>query len=240
MPSLGERRYALMATGLAALLILLAGLLWFRPYITEQRRTVASVPAPPALFALTQYAVTPGSQACMSPITLEPGTGYVAFGLRPSRPGRPGPPVEVVLSAPGYRATAHVPGGYPGGAVALPVASPSRTVEGTVCFVNRGRSTVLLDGSNEPRTVAARTGMVIGGRSTPGDVALTFLAAKRSSPLDELGRVFGHASNLTDRLVPVWLIWVIALLCAIGVPLGVLAALYLSLRPGEAAQSAAA
>ena len=74
--------------------------------------------------------------------------------------------------------------------------------------------------------------MVIGGRSIPGDVALTFLAAKRSSPLDELGRVFGHASNLTDRLVPVWLIWVIALLCAIGVPLGVLAALYLSLRPG--------
>ena len=65
----------------------------------------------------------------MSPITLEPGTGYAAFGLRPSRPGRPGPPVELVLSAPGYRATAHVPGGYPGGAVALPVASPSRTVE---------------------------------------------------------------------------------------------------------------
>ena len=54
MPSLGERRYALLATGFAAVLILLAGLLWFRPYITEQRRPVAAVPTPPALFALTR------------------------------------------------------------------------------------------------------------------------------------------------------------------------------------------
>ncbi|HXB16059.1 MAG TPA: hypothetical protein VNV44_09995 [Solirubrobacteraceae bacterium] len=240
MPRLGERRYAVVATGFAVVLLLLAGLLWFRPYITEQRRPVTGVPTPPALFALDELAVGRGSSACMSPITIEPGTGYAQFDLRPSKVGQTGPPVEVVLSAPGFKAVAHVPGGYPGGSVALPVASPSRTVNGTVCFINRGHTTVLLDGTNEPRTVAARTATTIGGRPVVGDVALTFLAAKTSSPLDELGRVFGHASNLTDRLIPVWLIWVIALLCAIGVPLGVLGALYLSLRPEEPARSAPA
>ncbi len=236
MPSLGERRYPLAVCVFAVVLLLLAGLLWFRPYITERRRPIASVPTPPALFALAEFAVAPGSQVCMSPITFEPDMGFAEFDLRPLKPGRAdGPPVEVVLSGPGYRAVAHVPGGYPGGSVALPVTAPPRTESGTVCMFDRGRTTVLFDGTNEPRTAAARTGTLIGGRSVVGDIALTFLVAKPSSPLDDLGRTFSHASNLTDRLVPVWLIWVVTVLCALGVPLGVLAALYLSLRPQPAA-----
>jgi hypothetical protein len=228
----------MLVAAFAALLILLGGLLWFRPYVTKEGQPVVGVPTPPALFALTEFPVPPGSEACMNNIALEPEMGLALFDLRPARPGpRGGPPVDLVLSAQGYQAKAHVPGGYPGGAVALPVPSPNRSETAVVCFVNRGRSTVLLDGTAEPRTVAARSATVIGGRAVPGDIALTFLATKTRSPIDDLERVFSHASNLTDRLVPVWLVWVLAVLCALGVPLGTVAALYLSLRGTEPARA---
>lgn len=234
MPSPGQPRYALTAAAFMALLIVLAGLLWFRPYITRVERPIAGTPTPPAMLAVTQFQVLPGSQACMSTITMEPDMGFAEFDLWPAKRGpHGGPPVEVTLRASGYLARANVPGGYPGGSVALPVAAPHHTEIGSVCFFNRGHTAVLLNGTTEPRTVASRTGTTIAGRSVAGDIALTFLAAKSSSPLEDLGRTFEHASNLTDRLVPVWAIWILAVVCVLFVPIGIVAAFYLSLKAAE-------
>jgi hypothetical protein len=47
--------------------------------------------------------------------------------------------------------------------------------------------------------------------------------------------MFDHASNLTDHLVPAWLIWAIAVIVALGVPAATLAAFCLALREDEAA-----
>jgi len=49
------------------------------------------------------------------------------------------------------------------------------------------------------------------------------------SVLTELGVLFGHASNLTDGLIPVWLIWLIAPLVAFGVPIALILAFYSAL-----------
>jgi hypothetical protein len=138
-----------------------------------------------------------------------------------------------VLSAPGYRATLAVPGGYPGGGVALPIAPPRRAEIGTACFVNRGSTTALLDGTTEPRTVS-RSRTQIDGRTVVGDIGLTFLEARPTSLLEHMGEIFDHASNLTDTLVPAWLIWVLAVLVALGVPAAVVTALWRSLREDEA------
>ena len=170
----------------------------------------------------------------MSSVAMTPASRVASFLLRPEkRTPAGGPPVELMLSAPGYRATLHVPGGYPGGSVALPIAPPRRAELGTACFVNRGKSVVLFDGTTEPRTVS-RSHVLLDGHAAVGDIALTFYDSGSRSLAGHLGEVFDHASNLTDRLIPVWLIWLLAVLVAFGVPLAVTAAFYLSLREDEA------
>jgi hypothetical protein len=224
-----------LAALLAGGLILAGALIWFRPYLTQTQQPVAEVPTPSALFAVSEFAVLPHKQACMNSITVDPNNRIAQFQLRPAKPSpQGGPPIALVLSAPGYRATVDVPGGYPGGGVALPITPPpTHALIGTACFVNRGRTTLLLDGTTEPRTIA-RSATSINGKSVAGDIALTFLNSRQLSLLDRLGEVFGHASNLTDHLMPTWLIWILAILVAFGVPLAVVVAFYVALREDEA------
>jgi hypothetical protein len=230
--------FAGLVAALTLALLLAGALVWFLPALTTKEQPTAGVPAPPALFALAEFAVPPHQEACMSSVTITPESGLALFRLRPAKAGKAGgPPVELVLSGSDYRSVAHVPGGYPGGSVTLPVTPPSRTLIGSACFVNRGTSTVLLDGTTEPRTVS-RSPTVVGGTSVVGDVALTFLAAKPRTIFDRLGEVFTHASNLTEGLVPAWLVWIIAILAAVGIPAAAVAAFWLSLLSDEAATSA--
>jgi len=225
-----HRRAALLAA-LGAILVLAGALIWFRPFLTRiTPQPTADVPTPSALLAVTEFAVPAHQQACMQSVSVEPNSSIADFQLRPAKATKAGgPPVQLILTAPGYRATVNVPGGYPGGGVTLPLsATPPHPVIAQACFLNRGTSTVLLDGTSEPRTVARST-TFIEGHTVVGDIALTFLSAQPSSLLDELDHAFGHASDLTDQLVPVWLIWILSVLIAFGVPLSVLAAFYLAL-----------
>jgi hypothetical protein len=225
---------AALATALAGVLILTGSLVWFMPYLTRKQQPVAGVPDPAALLAVSEFAVPAHQQACMSAVTVEPDSRLAAFQLRPAKatPGG-GPPVELVLSAPGYRGVVEVPGGYPGGGVELPLSpAPRSAVIAEACFLNRGSTVVLLDGTTETRTVS-RSATLVNGRPVPGDIALTLLQGSPQSLLDRIGEAFGHASNLTDRLIPVWLIWVLALLVAFGVPISMLGAFYLALQEDE-------
>jgi len=232
-----------VTTAIAAALILIGGLLWFGPYLTRKRQATAGVPTPfvspkgqeiargPVLHA---FRVPPGQQACMDSITIEPSSRTTKFQLRPAQlTEHGGPPVELVLSAPGYREISQLPGGYLGGSETVSVTPPQRAVVGSACFVNRGHSTVVLEGITQPQTVF-RAATTIGGRPVSGEIALTFLGRKRSL-LARLGEVFGHVSVLTDRLIPTWLVWLLAFLITLGVPLGVLTALYLAVREDDAA-----
>jgi hypothetical protein len=237
-----------LATALAAALILIGGLVGFGPHLTRKSHSIVGVPTPVVSPkgqeiakgpVLTEFPVALHQQACMDSITIEPGSRTAKFQLRPAQlTERGGPPVELVLSAPGYREVSQVPGGYLGGSVAAPLIPPPRSVIGSVCFVNRGKSTVLLDGISQPGTVF-RSATTIDGRRVNGEIAVTLLGRPRSL-LASLGEVFGHVSVLTDRLLPVWLVWLLAILVTFGVPLGVLAALYLALREDEDEDEAAA
>lgn len=224
----------MLAAGLAALLVLAGALAWFLPYLSAVRGSVADVPTPSALYGITEYPVPPKQEACMASVTVEPTSGLAEFELRPAKPTPAGgPPVELVLTAPGYRGTMHVPGGYPGGGVSLPLSpSPSHSVIAQACFINRGTSTVLLNGTAEGRTVA-RSSTTIDGRSVVGDIALTFLQRTPSSLMHRFGAAVEHISNLTGGLLPGWLIWVLTVLIALGVPGSALVAFYLALREDE-------
>lgn len=169
----------------------------------------------------------------MGSVTVDPADRIAVFRLRPAKPvPHGGPPVDLVLAAPGYHAALSVPGGYPGGDVALPIAPPRHAEIGTACFLNRGTTTVLLDGTTEARTVS-RSEMQIDGRSVLGDIGLTFLESKPRALLGRTDEIFSHASNLTDDLVPIWMICIIAVLLAFGVPAAIIAALWLALDEDE-------
>jgi hypothetical protein len=226
---------ALLATTAASIIVLAGALIWFVPYLTRPTEFAAETPDPAALFTLAEFPVPPGGSACMSNVTVDPNSRLAQVRLRPANPKAAlGPPVELVLSAPGYRGVVHVPGGYPGGIASLPLSPPpSRPLIATACFVNVGHTTVLLDGTTETRTLSRST-TVLDGKPVPGDIALTLFDNRTRSLLSELGEVFAHASNLTDHLIPAWLIWLLAPLVALAVPIGVLAAFYRAIREDEA------
>ncbi len=235
MPSFRRPSFAApgLVAALAGVLVLAGALVWFLPALTSKKPSIAEVPTPPARLTLAEFAVPPHQQACMSSVTITPDSRQALFRLRPAKPGPGGgPPVELVLSGPGYRSTATVPGGYPGGSVALAVTPPRSVLIGSACFVNIGRSTVLFDGTTEAGTIA-RAPTVVAGHPVVGDIALTFLDPRPRTILSRLGEVFSHASNLTEDLIPVWLVWIIAILAAIGIPAGAIGAFWLSLRGDE-------
>jgi hypothetical protein len=221
---------------LAWLLLIAAGacLLFLPPLLRKQQR-IASTAASPSLFALPGFAVEPGQQACMESVTLGPHGDVVEFWLAAA--GAPGaPPVEAVLSAPGYLTRAYLAGGHPPGAALLPIAPPPHEQIGLVCLLNRGSSPLQLLGSQEARSFS-RAQLVIAGRAVVGEIGLALLDGRPRSLLDRLDEAFAHASNLTDRLVPAWLIWLVAVLVTLGVPLAMVAAFYRAITEEAAAHT---
>ncbi len=239
---------------LAGLLMLAGALAVFVPYLVRDRAFSGGVPAPPALFSATEYALAPGASACMSSVAIEPDSRIAEFAARPSpvpaaggaeEPAPPKrassgwrPPVELSLTAPGYAASGVAAGGHGYKSLSVAIDPPKHAVIGQACFINKGSAGVALEGTSEARTVS-RSPTVLAGASVVGDVALAFQERPRRSLLDGLDTVFGHASALTDGLVPVALIWVLAILVAFGVPVCVLAALCWALREDDLVQARA-
>ncbi len=101
---------------------------------------MSAVPAPNALTATTSYQLAPREQACMTAVAVEPNSLAAQFELHPATPSpQGGPPVALVLSAPGYRSVSQLAGGYPGGLATLPMTPPRHSLLATACFVDRGR-----------------------------------------------------------------------------------------------------
>jgi hypothetical protein len=222
------------ATAVAAAVISLGALLLLGFYLLHKEKPIAGTPAPQALFHATTFTLHPGQRACMSSVTLPPNGRTLQLLLGEPSSGNGSPPIEVLLSAPGYRSVAQLPRGESEGPAQLPVRPPRHFAIGTACLTNRGTTPAVLVGSTEQRS-RTRSRLTIGGRPVAGDIALTFADSKSKTRLSRLGEAFEHASNLTDRLIPVWLVWVIAVFVALTVPIATVAFLQRALREDEAA-----
>ena len=222
------------AAALAAAVIVAGALLLLGFYLLHKEKPIAGTPAPRALFHATTFTLHPHQSACMSSITLPPNGRTLQLLLGESSSGSGSPPIDVALSAPGYRSTAEVQGGQSEGQAQVAVHPPRHFVIGTVCLTNRGTSPALLVGSTELRS-RTRSKLTIGGRPVAGDVALTFVDNKSRTRLSRVGEAFEHASNLTDRLIPAWLVWTIAVLVALSVPIGAIVFFQRALREDEVA-----
>ncbi len=214
-----------------AAMLMAGALLWLIPYLRAPHTAIAGVPAPAPLLTVANFEVAPHRQACMTEVAVEPNSRLAELHLLPAKPGRAGPPVRLVLIGHDYRASVDVPGGYPGGAATLPLkpGPPKRSLLVTACFQNIGTHGVDFVGSTEARTMT-RSALTVDGKPTLGDIMLTFYDSGSQSLLDQLGETFSHASNLTAGLVPVWLVWIIAIAVALGIPGGMMYAIYMALR----------
>ena len=228
-----RERPGLTAAAVGSALIVAGALIWFLPYLTQGRQSVSEIPSPPALKAPSEFALAPGEQACMSDIAVTTNSRLAKFRVRAGT-AQGGPPIELTLSALRSATLRCLAAGYATGSATLPIVAPRHALLGKACFVNRGRLTALLVGTAEPRTVSRSTTR-IDGRPVVGDIAIAFLDKRRPSLLDRTNEIFAHAANLTDNLVPVWLVWILAVLAALGVPIGSMAAFYAATQEDDAA-----
>jgi hypothetical protein len=226
MPS---RRIAIFA-GVA----LLVALLLFRgvPYLTQKREVIASTPTPNAITAVSPIGLKPRSQICTNQVSFGPDSQVARFVTADPIQAK-GPPLEITASAPGYRARAQVPGGYPGsGPVEVRLAPPKRSLIGEFCIRNAGRAQVVLAGTQEGRTVG-RSVATVDGVLSSAQLSLTLRHGRNASVLARLGSLFDHDAAL-NPMTPA-LVALLGLAVLILVPLGAFWALAMSFAAADAA-----
>jgi len=216
----GDATIALLAA-VAGLMV--CALAWFVPFLTQQREVVVSTPGLTGLFERTEVPLRPGRPACVVGVRLTPDARVarvrVKAGPRAAR-------VRVTASAPGYASASTAVAGPGERLVAAPLEPIARDAVGRVCVAApAGARGLAIIGTREARSQVAAT-TELGGRAAEGlDLELALLSGERRSYLERAGEVLDNVSALTGRLVPAWLLWVLALLVALGIPAAALAAL---------------
>lgn len=217
---------AVCATGIVAVL---AG-----GFVRQTPRgfTIGVPAATPAVSLKARQAV------CQKPIAVPAGGAFDRIGLVLGTFERPsGPPLDVTVRSGAGRLVARgaVAGGYPDiTKVPRHLVALDRRVDGgsrlEVCMANRGAGTAALYGSGEG---ASRTSSAFeGGKGLGVDIALTFERAPRSE-LGLAGRIFARASLFRFAGQGAWVYWIVAVLCALLVPLLLAVALCSALSAHE-------
>jgi hypothetical protein len=149
--------------------------------------------------------------------------------------GHGSPRVAMTLTGPGsFRATAQFARYPPSGAtvvVARLSDAPRATGDGELCLHNTGRRAIGLVGTAESESLTLP--MTYVGHKPPSEVdpAITFLSGEHRSLVDQSGTIFDRAAGFTG-VIPGWLMWPLALLFLLALPLGAAWALLLSSRSG--------
>jgi hypothetical protein len=132
----------------------------------------------------------------------------------------------------GYRATGRFAGYAPSGAtivLARLSQAPPQAADGQLCLYNSGRRAIGLVGTSEPESATLPVTYV--GDKPPGEVdpAITFLSGEDRSLMQRAGTILDRAALFTG-VVPTWLMWPLALLFVLSLPIGAAWALLLSSR----------
>ena len=198
--------------------------LMIAPWATEEREVVESTPAHTPLYQRVEVPLDPGKEVCVDPVTVTSRADRLRFGVLTG--ARPGPPLAVTASAPGYRAEARVDGGYVDAlALDADIAPPPRDVHATVCFRNDGDRPAGLVGTTDARILSRADPVVDGQRLSTTEVSLQVMRRERASYASRTGDVFAHAANVAPGFAGNWLFALLALAVVLGVPYGALSAL---------------
>jgi hypothetical protein len=202
------------------------------PWLTRQGPVLNSTPSLDGITSRSEIKVRSGQQACIKPVPLDPGDRQLQMLLHTR--GDRAPVVDVTVKAPGYVGRGRFQG-YPisGATPAVTNLSqaPPRAENGELCLRNTGRRALWLVGTSEPESLTLPVTSVDGKQATDIDPAITFFAGERRSILQRLGTILDRSAGFTGVL-PAWLVWPLALVFFVGLPVGAAAALLLADRRG--------
>ena len=211
------RRAALVS---ALVVLALGALLAGRPFLLVDHDRLTTTPQPQPLVAIALIPLRGDQQACLNQAVIDERSQELrfrvgTFGLRP-------PPLLVTIRGAGYRERERVPaGGYVDSeTLAVPVAQPASPRLVTICIRNEGRHKIVLYAAAD-RT-RSRSITRVDGTSVRPNVVIAFAERRGQSMLEHLPVILHRLTAF--RPVGEWLLWPLAILFALGVPAGMLAA----------------
>jgi hypothetical protein len=212
----GRERVAGLVGAVTVLVVLL--LVLVLPFLTHNRQIVTEVPQPAPLFSVGLVEMLPRQQACMDELGLLPGrqVAQLRIGTFAKPPSR----LIISLTGSGYQTQTTVPPTYVDNAtITAPFTGPPHAVQGVFCVANVGRYPVALYGASD-RTKSRSTTRV-NGVAVPANFNLTFFAARKDNLIGRASEILQRVALFHAGLVS-WLVWPLALLFLVGVPLVVI------------------
>ena len=220
-----------IVAALTALAVFVIGMAaWGVLSVTLKCTVVTSILSLDGITGRSAVGVRAHRTACIRPVPLDPGARFV--GMIVSVKGAKSWPLELTLRGPGFLAHGRFENYAPG--VQTAVTSrldrvPDRAGSGELCVLNTGPRKVNLIGSGQAAFLSLPVTYLGATPVVDVDPAITFTTGEEKSVVERRATIFDHAAAFTD-VIPAWLMWPLALLFVLGLPLGLAWALLLSAR----------
>lgn len=186
------------------------------PFVTKERDIPAEVPSPPPLSFTDLDVVRGGGRLCMTDAAISAESRQMRFKL--GTYGRPGPPLAVTVRGAQYRAARTVATGYPDNStLAIDLPRPGHSQLVTVCVRNRGRSRIAFYAASD--RAESRVHVFTNGKRVAPTPMLSFNEAHPTTIAKRAGVTAGRIAVFRGFLDHAWIVWTVAFLTAIGVPL---------------------
>jgi hypothetical protein len=209
------RKAALVTYALALLVFVAFAAI---PFITRKRDQPAAVPNPPALSKVALDEIGAGATLCISDIAAEPHSQVARFQVGTF--GKPGPPLDLVVTGAGYRTAARERAGYADNAThELAIAPPPRAQLVSACIRNGGRNRIVLYSAGD--SARSRAHVTVRGASLRPTPALAFYEARRRSIAERVPLTVDRIATFRGPLSHTWIVWLVLAAFVIVLPLGV-------------------
>jgi hypothetical protein len=218
------RRWAIVG---AVVVFVLGLVLVVRPFVSRQRDMPAEIVSPAALQSTATVPLRKGKPVCFSDAVAERHSEFVRFQV--SVPKGVAPPLRVTIDGPGYNATAQIPAGLLDTQTAqAPIPAPPADVPVRVCIASQGDPAIGLFASND-RT-RSRSIAFVDGKSTNTSVWFAFYEPRWRAISERVPLTIDRMTVFRPAWLHSWLLWIIAVLFLVGVPIAVVWALVRALR----------
>ena len=194
---------------------------YWGPWWSDERPVITANPTLESIGPRSIVTIPAGGRACIDPVPFGPTAERVQVIVNVMRKPGDAPPLRVEARAPGYSATGGVSSytaNVDDARVEAAIPPAPRNVEGTLCLVPEGGKPIRLAGTKDRNGQTPAVTTVNGRDLGQEDITVTLLEAKTRPVSDHFGSMLRRMSGMTDGLAPVWLLWPLALLVAVGLP----------------------
>jgi hypothetical protein len=213
------RRWILLGSGACALVLLVCAVALGRPYLTKERDYPASIPQPPSVVSVVLVGLSHGHSVCLHNAVMDTHSGRALFQVETY--GKPTVPLRLSLSGEGYDATVHVPASSykDEGIINVPVPVPRRDVFVRACFTNLSKRPAALFATTSAELAPVTA--TDNGKPLATNPWLAFYETKRTSIVHRLPTIVARVGIFRPPFIGGWLLWPLAALFALGIPLAV-------------------